>query len=167
MRFWSALAMFSFLLAMAFPDMVGANGLDASQPSGPPPVVAPPAPPVIEGEMIGQQDREFCAAGRKIVDAAQADLPIRIDPITTTTGMAIICGLRSFTVSQMIHADQADMRDGWRDRKQDQYNKIVCSNEAFLPAFQRGWRFTQSITFKSGERHILEASCPMKLPSER
>lgn len=121
----------------------------AHQAGTPPVVMIPPRDP----------DGEACAILRHIAAVTQADLPIMADKITRTDGFSVMCGLRTVAWNKTFLANLSDFREGWRGRKQAQFNQVVCENEAFLPLARRGWRFAMNLTFQSGERFILDADC--------
>lgn len=117
------------------------------------------AAPVFRPSPIRPSDSEACATLRKIAEDTTRELPIMVDAITRTDGMSVICSLRSFTVNKFLNVDLSAFRQGWDARKQAQWNQIICRNEAFAPLQKRGWRFTQNLTFRSGERFMQDASC--------
>lgn len=117
------------------------------------------AAPVLKSSLVGPSDVEACATLRKIAEDTTRELPIMVDAITRTDGMSVICSLRSFTVNKFLNVDLSAFRRGWEARKLAQWNQIICRNEAFAPLQKRGWRFTQNLTFKSGERFEQDASC--------
>jgi len=88
-----------------------------------------------------------------------AESPMMVDAVTRLDGMSVICSLRTVTWNKFVNVDAPQLRDGWQGRKQTQFNDIVCKNEAFRPLARRGWRFVQNLTFRSGERVIMDAKC--------
>ena len=104
-------------------------------------------------------DREACTILRDLVAKTQADLPIMADRITRTDGFSVMCGLRTVAWNKTFLADLSNFREGWQERKQAQFNQLICENEAFLPMARRGWRFALNITFHSGQRFVLDADC--------
>jgi hypothetical protein len=118
------------------------------------------APPVMQRvQTVEQTDAEFCATGREAVARSQVDLPLMIDAMTRLDGFSIMCGLRTVAWNKTVLADVSQMREGWRARKQRQWNEAICSNEEFNPAQRRGWRFVQNLVFRDGTRVILDAAC--------
>lgn len=105
------------------------------------------------------EDQAACIQMKDIAVGVTSELPMMVDIVTRMDGMSVICSLRTVSWNKFIVTDIAKMRDGWRDRKQNQFNNIVCNNEAFRPMAQRGWRFVQNLTFESGERIIMDANC--------
>jgi hypothetical protein len=102
---------------------------------------------------------EACVRLRKIAEDTTRELPIMVDAVTRTDGMSVVCALRTFTVNKFIAVDVREFREGWEARKLAQWNQIICRNEAFGPLQKRGWRFTENLTFKSGERFTHDANC--------
>ncbi|MEO7688082.1 MAG: hypothetical protein ABIS51_02265 [Sphingomonas sp.] len=88
-----------------------------------------------------------------------AELPKMVDRITRTDGMAIFCSLRTVTTNKSFLLPLSQFREGWQARKQEQWNRATCDDSFFGPMARKGWRFTENITFTSGERFILDAKC--------
>jgi hypothetical protein len=104
-------------------------------------------------------DAEACTKLRKIAEDTTRELPIMVDAITRTDGMSVICALRTFTINKYIAADVQEFRGDWKARKLAQWNDVICKGGAFGPLQRRGWRFTENLTFKSGERFTHDANC--------
>jgi hypothetical protein len=104
-------------------------------------------------------DARDCSIMEKIADDMQAELPKIVDRATRLDGFVVLCSLRTVSNAKFVDADLAQMRSGWRERKQRQWNEINCENEAFLPMIRRGWRFVQVFTLRSGERYSMDAIC--------
>lgn len=120
-------------------------------------------PPIIrrrDSETVSDDDA--CSLLRTIAAKVQPDLPIQADAITRTTGMAVVCGLRTVTVNKVITVDPTSFRAGWQGREQLKWNAIICRNDAFAPLQRRGWRFALQITFLSGERFGVDADCSVR-----
>jgi hypothetical protein len=126
--------------------------LSAKQPALPP-IRVEPLP-----HTAYPSDDEFCAAAKKISADMTSKLPKMIDAITRLDEVSTVCSLRTFTMNKFVDADVNAFRKGWRERKQRQLNEVVCHAD-FIPLVRRGWRFTQTLTFRSGERVIMNASC--------
>ncbi len=123
--------------------------------SAPPPVVSTVIP-----NTEAMADAQACERLRATAREVTAELPMMIDTVTRLDGMSVICSLRAVTWNKFIRADMSEMREGWQNRKQAQFNGIICGNASFVPLARRGWRFTQNLTFQSGERIIMDADCP-------
>lgn len=116
---------------------------------------APAPPPITRSQQMS--DKQACALFRKISDGVIAESPMMVDAVTRIDGMSVVCSLRTVAWNKLVTLDASQFRDGWRERKQAQFNDIICKNEAFLPLWRRGWRFVQNLTFLSGERVIMDA----------
>ena len=104
-------------------------------------------------------DTRDCSMMVKIANDMQAELPKMVDRVTRLDGFVVLCSLRTVSNAKFIDADLAQMRSGWRERKQRQWSEINCKNEAFLRMIKRGWRFVQFFTLRSGERYSMDAIC--------
>lgn len=120
---------------------------------------ADPVPTITTKSVVVMTDEEACSTLGKIAKDTQPELPMMVDKITRMEGVAVFCSLRTFAVNKTILIDVGEFRDGWEGRKQAQWNEINCKNSAFRPLIDRGWRFTQNMTFLSGERFTLDAKC--------
>jgi hypothetical protein len=120
---------------------------------------AAPPPIILEQRPVPLSDQEACNILNQISEDLTKELPKMVDATTRLDGMVTLCSLRTVKASKFIIAPLSNMRSGWRERKQAQWNDIVCGNEAFLPLARRGWRFTQTLTFVGGERVNMDARC--------
>lgn len=121
--------------------------------------MAEPAPTITVKTVVGWTDSQACSALGKIAKDMQPELPVMVDKITRVDGVAVLCSLRTNVINKTLLVDASKLREGWLTRKQAQWNDINCKNSAFRPLIDRGWRFTQNMTFISGERFILDAKC--------
>lgn len=106
-----------------------------------------------------ETDAQACIELRKIAEDTTRELPIMVDAITRTDGMSVLCSLRTVTFNKSIAIDVKQFREGWEARKLAQWNQIICGKAAFGNLARRGWRFTENMTFQSGERFSHDASC--------
>jgi hypothetical protein len=104
-------------------------------------------------------DDQACKILGDMATKMQPELPKTIDPVTRLDGVVVLCSLKTFANNKTILVKLSDFREGWQERKQQQWNKMNCENEAFKPLIDRGWRFTQNMTFVSGERINIDAKC--------
>jgi hypothetical protein len=123
----------------------------------PPPLYAPTHP-----DYRTYSNAQFCHDMREATRRTMSELPMMVDTITRMDGMAVNCALRVVGSNRFIMANMSDFREGWRERKQAQFSDLVCHNEEFVVMARRGWRFTEVWTFQSGERFVLDASCPAR-----
>jgi hypothetical protein len=127
--------------------------------------LAQAAPPTIRdmgpAPFSRTSDAEICATGHNVAASFMADAPVMVDTITRADGMSVMCGLKAVTWNKTVLVLSSSFRDGWRARKQAQFNEIICGNDLFREMQRRGWRFTQNMTFPDGERVIMDAeTCP-------
>jgi hypothetical protein len=120
---------------------------------------AEPVPTITVERVVVWTDEQACSEFKKIAKDMQSELPMMVDKITRVEGVAVFCALRSYAVNKTLLIKASEFRDGWLGRKQAQWNDINCKNSAFRPLIDRGWRFTQHMTFISGERFTLDAKC--------
>lgn len=121
----------------------------------PAPVITPVAPP----DFSRTTDAEFCSIGKQLTASVTAELPVKVDAITRLDGMSLFCSLKTVAWNRFLSVDLATFREGWQARKQQQWNAVVCKNPLFVVMARRGWRFTQNLTFQSGERFVQDANC--------
>ena len=123
------------------------------------PIAAQAPPPSITPTRSVRTDAEICEYLRALAESTTRELPMMVDTVTRFDGMSAICALRTITWNKFVMADESSFREGWQDRKQAQFNQLICGNEAFEPMARRGWRFVQNLTFQSGGRYVMEARC--------
>ena len=122
------------------------------------PLLAPP-PPMITLPSPDLTDKQACALFEKVAADIQPELPKMVDKTTRLDGVVVICSMRIFQNNKFINVPVSSFREGWKKRKQAQWNEMNCSNRAFLPLVRRGWRLVQALTFISGERYIMDTKC--------
>lgn len=118
-----------------------------------------PIPPVAVPPRKHWSDNQACEGLKKIAADVMGELPMMVDHTTRLDGVSVICSLRTVTWNKFVTVSASQFRDGWQARKQAQFSDVICKNEAFLPLARRGWRFTQNLTFQSGERFVMDARC--------
>lgn len=93
------------------------------------PIERPIAPP--PADYSRTTDAEFCSIMRQVAASVAPDLPRMVDAVTRVDGVSVFCGLRTYATNKFIMMDMSTMREGWRARKQEQWNQIICTNAAF------------------------------------
>jgi hypothetical protein len=101
----------------------------------------------------------FCVEMKGFAEKARADAGTMLDPITRSDGMAVLCESRVVTFYRYMTVAPTALRDGWKARKQSQWNDIYCKDAAWLPVIQAGWTVAIAITFVDGTRVFMEAKC--------
>ena len=104
-------------------------------------------------------DGQFCAIGRQVVASLQGKLPMRAGSVTQTERIAMICDQRTMQTDRRISVDVSEMASGWEEAKLAQWSAITCRNPLFNVMAHKGWRFTHTMIFRSGERVTQEADC--------
>lgn len=117
------------------------------------------SPPVVTYTQARPTDAEFCEEMRRVSAARLPDVPVMAGPTTRVDGFSVLCGDRSVSWEKFILMDMASLREGWRERKQAEFNRLICDHPTGGVMARRGWRFAQDLTFQSGERVTLVAEC--------
>jgi hypothetical protein len=117
-----------------------------------------PSPPPITVLRI-PSDAEACDKLSAMAADIMFELPKMVDTSTRSDGLVVLCTTRTVNYSFFIGVTEAEFREGWKDRKQAQWNEQFCAQPQLNSLVRRGWRFRSTITFLSGERHYLTATC--------
>lgn len=118
-----------------------------------PPAVAPPEP------IRRMSDAERCTAARRVAIAASHPVPRMIDAVTRLDAVSVNCGRKTVATDHRVMADRWQMAAEWRARGQAQWNRTICGNDALRALAGRGWRFSRTVTFRSGGRVTQHAAC--------
>lgn len=123
---------------------------------------APPPPPIIlmrpSVEGSAPSDASACKILGEIAAGVIAEAPKMIDAITRLDGAVVLCSAKVFQSSKFFTVPQSAFREGWRQRKQAQWNELNCGKELGV-LVRRGWRISQALTWVSGERIVMDAEC--------
>jgi hypothetical protein len=103
--------------------------------------------------------QSFCKNLREFAVTSNQDAGSMLDAVTRHDGMAVLCNAKIVDFKKFILVNVSEFRDGWRERKQFQWNNTYCTNEAFRPAIDAGWTIASTVTFKDGSRYFLKAVC--------
>ncbi|SRR6266404_6924656 len=104
-------------------------------------------------------DKEFCDPMRQFADKANKDAGSMLDSITRNDGMAVLCSSKIVDFKKFLNVDDSSFRDGWVQRKQQQWNEIYCKDNYWLKAIAAGWTVAQTMTFVNGKRYWMKAEC--------
>jgi hypothetical protein len=104
-------------------------------------------------------ETEFCATLKHYAEKSRADIGTMLDGVTRFDGMAVLCGLRRVVYYHFLTIAPIALRDGWKERKQKQWNEIYCQTPVFLEAIEAGWVIMDTITLVDGTRIYLETKC--------
>lgn len=105
-------------------------------------------------------DKVFCSQAKQLSDKTNSEGKVWVDAMTRQDGMAVICNLKIIEYKKFLKANTVDMREGWQDRKQSQWDKIYCEEgSTFRNAIDNGWSVSVILTFINGEQHKITAKC--------
>ena len=119
-------------------------------------------PPIIIQKLPSPSPAERCRSLTKLVDSMQPELPKMVDAATRLDGVAVMCSVKMFNMNKFINAPMSSLREGWRDRKQAQWNQTICEDDDLRPLVWDGWSVQQRLTFVSGEMVVMKAECERK-----
>jgi hypothetical protein len=102
----------------------------------------------------------FCAEMKQAAERRRADIGTMLDQVTRMDGIAVLCGMRIVTFYKFLNIGPNALRDGWKERKQKQWDAIYCTNAAWLDAIRSGWTVSAVETFVEGTRIYIDAKCP-------
>ena len=115
------------------------------------------APP-IQPMMLSSSDALACTELTQAAQTTVAQLPKWVDAITRVDALVVTCPSRTYHVDKFINEPILDMRDGWQERKQAQWDKQICLGN-LGPLVEGGWLISQVLTFAGGERIRMDARC--------
>ena len=122
-------------------------------------LVATQAPPLQSVMMTPpSSDVLACTELQKVADGTMSQLPQWVDAVTRVDALVVTCGLKTYHVNKFINQPASEMREGWRGRKEAQWDKQICQG-SMGPLVENGWRISQVLTFASGERIEMDAHC--------
>lgn len=104
----------------------------------------------------GASDAEYCAFLAPRAASTSKYLPWATDGTTRIDGMSVDCPRRTVSYDKFI---SADLSEDWRQGLQEDWNEFVCGKDVYGPMARQGWRFSQNLTFQTGERLTQDARC--------
>ncbi|HEX6376138.1 MAG TPA: hypothetical protein VFZ91_10505 [Allosphingosinicella sp.] len=104
-------------------------------------------------------DAEYCAFLRPRFAGLSESLPWAVAAPTRIDAVAIDCALRTVSYDKFVAATLADTGPWSREDIQLGWNEFVCDKDLYGDMARRGWRFTQKVTFQSGERVTQDVNC--------
>jgi hypothetical protein len=114
-------------------------------------LIPPPALPF-------DQD-EFCVAITDIVRRMNARKGRWLDRSTRHDGVELDCESKTLEAKRFVNADRGGMRQGWEERKEQEWNATYCNDEAWREAIDNGWSIFSTLTFRTGEQVSFVAEC--------
>jgi len=67
---------------------------------------------------------DFCVALEQFADKANKDAGSMLDTITRNDGMSVLRETKIIDFKKLLNIDPSALRDGWQQRKQQQWNDI-------------------------------------------
>lgn len=104
-------------------------------------------------------DAKFCVEMKQAAERSRSDIGTMLDLVTRMDGIGVLCGTRTITFYKFINVAPSAFRDGWKERKQKQWDAIYCADPAWRQAVKAGWAISSTVTFVEGTRIYLEAQC--------
>lgn len=111
------------------------------------------------------EDSLFCESVTSSFDAQNRELQegrgVWADASTKNLGFYANCPLRVVVFKKQIMANEIEMRPGWKERKQQQWNASYCGEDTWVwrDAIYRGWKVQTEVVFLDGGKHTITAEC--------
>jgi hypothetical protein len=102
---------------------------------------------------------EFCIAVTDIAHRMNARKGRWLDRATRLDGVELDCEAKTFEANRFVNADPDDMRQGWEERKEREWNDRYCNDEAWREAIDNGWSIISTLTFRTEEQVSFVADC--------
>ena len=102
---------------------------------------------------------EFCAAVTDIAHRMNARKGRWLDRSTRHDGVELDCEAKTLEVKRFVNADPDEMREGWENRKEREWNAHYCNHESWRDAIDNGWSIISTLTFRTGEQVSFVAEC--------
>ncbi len=103
-------------------------------------------------------DKEFCKAMTDLMTNINKDAGQMVDATTRNDGGAVLCNSKIVDYKKFLKAPSTAMREGWKERKNAQWNEIYCKGP-FLDAIRNGWTISTTLTTIDGDRTWIKANC--------
>jgi hypothetical protein len=121
----------------------------------------PHAPRMVLPSMPEPTDAERCETMRALAGQIRSNLPMMFDATSRTETIEVDCRRRRVVWSNSGVIPVGPPREGWRARKQSDWNAAICRDPVWKWMRIRGWRFLQAQASQGGERIIFDAErCP-------
>ena len=116
------------------------------------------SPLLIIASMRAPSDAQYCRTMSGVAQAPTQDTASG-DALAPTSTVSVLCSYRTVIWSEVVGSATSKMREGWFARKQEEWNRSICSDPVRSALARRGWRFVQNITFKEGNSFTMDATC--------
>ena len=123
------------------------------------------SPTSSQSNEVAEEDSLFCDFVTSTFDEQNRELregrSVWADSSTKNLGFYSNCPLKVVVFKKQIMANESEMRSGWKDRKQQQWNASYCGEETWVwrDAIYRGWKVQTEVVFLDGPKHTIEAHC--------
>jgi hypothetical protein len=104
-------------------------------------------------------DEVFCKKMKQFKQNGLQDIGAMLDSITINDGMAVFCGNKIIEFKKIIIVSGAEIREGWEERKNAQWDEIMCSNDLIRKAVDGNWIIANLMTFSDGRRFWHATNC--------
>ena len=102
---------------------------------------------------------EFCIAITDIVLRMNARKGRWLDRSTRHDGVELDCELKTLEAKRFVNADRGGMRQGWEERKEQEWSAAYCNDDAWREAIDNGWSIFSTLAFRTGEQVSFVAEC--------
>jgi hypothetical protein len=86
-------------------------------------------------------------------------VPIEVDSVTQTTGIANDCGETRVQFQRSVDLDLSTMESDFKDFLEAQDNEYACGDATLKQLIGAGWTVRFSYRFQSGDPVVIEAKC--------
>jgi len=117
------------------------------------------SPATAQADVPAGLDAQICASMRKYEERYRSELPQMADAVTRLDSFSVDCGSRLLTWHRTLIGDPANLRAGWQDRHQADWDADVCGSETFRSIVAAGWRFVDRYAIQDGREPAFEARC--------
>jgi hypothetical protein len=102
---------------------------------------------------------EFCVAVTDIARRMNARRGKWLDRSTRHDGVVVDCELKTLEAKRFLNADPDAMREGWKTRKEGEWNSAYCNDEPWREPIENGWSIISTLTFQTGDQVSFVAQC--------
>ena len=102
---------------------------------------------------------EFCDSVTEVAQRMNARRGRWLDRSTRQDGVMVECEAKTLEAKRFVNANPDDMREGWENRKQRQWNAAYCKHVSWREAIDNGWSIISTLTFRNGEQAVFVAEC--------
>jgi len=104
-------------------------------------------------------DDHMCDIVSNVQAQLQPQLPIQGKDGRVTYGVVANCERRSLTFQRAYDFPESQLKRGWYDVVSREWSKSSCTDKNTADAVRNGWRFTQTLKFKTGKVYSMDVKC--------